>query len=211
MYRSMIRSAVSAFLVGFVIAVPMLALAQIISAPPAPGAAAPTLEELLQQLLGTVSTWKAGGWIAGAIAVVNLASNLLKFKPLADLMEKAGIGWWMRPATSVVLGILAALFAKMAGGASTGVAVMIALVSGLASTGFHELLVAFLDNRVKAERAAGAKMVELLKAADTDAEVVASRLSTDLYAVLKTPGQAERLKALADWATKNPPPVVPQP
>jgi hypothetical protein len=165
----------------------------------------PSIEQLLTELLGSVETWKASGWLAGMVAVVNLLVNALKFKPLADWLEKLKIGWWLRPVISVVLGILAGVFSNLVGGASVGTALMIALLAGISSTGFHELMTALFNNRVQAERAAGAKILDLVKNADGAGAAAVASMQKDLAEISAIANQSARVAALAEWAKANPP------
>lgn len=184
------------FLAVFVIALPALALA----AEPTN----PSIEQLLSELLGSIETWKASGWLAGSVAVVNLLVNALKFKPLADWLEKLKIGWWLRPVISVVLGILAGVFSNLVGGASVGTAILIALLSGISSTGFHELMNAIFNKRIAAERAAGAKLVEIVKGSNGVAEAQVAGMAEELVAITKLTDPAAKVAALAAWANAHP-------
>lgn len=202
--KSILRALTASFaaaLVTFVVFFPVVALAQAAAA----GTASPDIGELIKQLLGTVEAWKAGGWIAGMVAVVNLLTNVLKFAPLADWLEKLKIGWWLRPVISLVLGIAAAVFANLLGGVNAGTAVLIALLSGLSSTGFHELMTALFNDRVKAERAAGAKLVEIIKTVDATATTATAPLAADLARIASQPSPDLRVAALVEWAKANPP------
>lgn len=161
-----------------------------------------TIEDLLQQLLGSISTWKASGWIAGSVAVVNLLVNLTKYEPIDKWLSGLKIGWWLRPALSLFFGILLAFLAKYAGGASVGAAILVALVSGIGSTGFHELISIF-NERVRIERATGAKIYEMLVTAKESAQPELSapnQLKIKLNDIASLPTSSARLSALVEFA-----------
>lgn len=171
-------------LVAFVVTFPLAALAQAVADP------GPSFNDLIQQALGTVSTWRAAGWLAGSVALVNTAVNLLKFAPLDKFLSGLKIGWWLRPVLSLVLGIVAGVFSSMVGGQPVGLAILIALLSGLSSTGFHELMTT-VNQRVQAERGVGAIVVNsVVNATDTES------LKAKLAEIEKLPAEA-RLAALA--------------
>lgn len=195
--------------IAFIFCVPVLALAQASADPLVPPA--PDISSLLNDLMGTVSTWKAGGWIAGCVALVNLLVNMLKFPFIDNWLTKLNIGWWLRPVLSVLLGIAAAVFANLLGGVGAGTAILIALLAGLSSTGFHELMTALFNDRTRAERAAGAKLMDALKSADGNAATAIEPMLTKLAVISLTPGADVRVKELAAWANANQPVPAPVP
>lgn len=197
------KRAFKAGLFTFAVVFPLAALAQAVTGTPASPPV--DMSALLNQLMGTVSSWRAGGWIAGCAALVSFFVNVSKYPPVAEFLEKSKIGWWLRPVIAVVLGVVAAVFSNLVGGVPVGTTVLIALLSGLGSTGFHELMVAIFDSRVKAERAAGAKIVEALQKADGVAAVAVVPAIEQLTMISAIPGADARVKALADWAKTNEP------
>jgi hypothetical protein len=199
-YFRMVFNSLIVFAVAFLL-VPALAVAAALVAEPTN----PSIEQLLAEVLGSIETWKASGWLAGSVAVVNVIVNCMKFKPLADWLEKLKIGWWLRPVISVVLGIAAGVLSNLFGGASPGTSVLIALLSGISSTGFHELMTALFNNRIQAERAAGAKILDLVKSADGASSAAVASMSKDLAEIAGIASASGRVAALAEWANKNPP------
>lgn len=182
-------------LVAFIVALPMAAFAQAVADP------APSFNDLIQQALGTVSTWKAAGWLAGSVALVNVLMNVLKFEPVSKFLTGLKIGWWLRPVLALVLGIVAGVFSNVAGGASVGMAILIALLSGLGSTGFHEVITA-ANERVRAERGVGALVVGSVTKATSDAATTeAQELTKKLEAIAAMPAEG-RLAALAELGKK---------
>lgn len=190
-------------LIVFLFFVPVCSFAQVAQA--ATAVPAPDIGTLLNDLMGTVNTWKAGGWIAGCVALVNLLVNILKFPVVDGWLTKLNIGWWLRPVLSVLLGILAAVFANLLGGVGAGTAVLIALLAGLSSTGFHELMTALFNDRTRAERAAGAKLMDAMKGADSGAAAAIEPMVAKLAIIAQTPGADVRVKELAAWANANQP------
>ena len=182
-------------LVAFVVALPALAFAQAVADP------APSFNDLIQAALGTVSTWKAAGWIAGSLALVNVLMNTLKYEPLAKFLTSLKIGWWLRPVLALVLGIAAGVLSSVVGGAPVGISILVALLSGLGSTGFHELITA-ANERVRAERGVGALIVGSVTKATTDASTTeAQELTKKLEAISAMPAEG-RLAALAELGKK---------
>jgi len=176
----------------FLVAIPVIAFAQPVADP------GPSFNDLIQQALGTISTWKAAGWLAGAVALVNVLVNLLKFGPVDKFLSGLKIGWWLRPALAIFLGIVAGVFSSIFGGAPVGMAILIALLSGLSSTGFHELMTT-LNSRVQAERGVGAVVISTFTNGTTP-EAVAS-LKGKLEEIEKLSPEA-RLAALAALGKK---------
>lgn len=182
-------------LVAFIVALPMVAFAQAVADP------APSFNDLVQQALGTVSTWKAAGWLAGSLALVNVLMNTLKYEPLAKFLTGLKIGWWLRPVLALVLGIAAGVLSSVVGGAPVGIAILVALLSGLGSTGFHELITA-ANERVRAERGVGALIVGSVTKATSDAATTeAQELTKKLEAIAAMPTEG-RLAALAELGKK---------
>lgn len=180
-------------LITFALAVPALALAQAADA-----VAAPAFADLIQQALGTVSTWKTAGWLAGSVALVNVLINVLKFEPLANFLTGLKIGWWLRPVLSLVFGVVAGVLSSVVGGAPVGISVLVALLSGLGSTGFHELIT-IANQRVQAERGVGSAVVGALTAANPEA---ATTLQAKLAEIEKLSPE-DRLAALAALGKKS--------
>lgn len=183
-------------LATFIVAVPALAFAQGVVDP------APSFNDLVQQALGTVSAWKTAGWLAGSIALVNTLTNVLKYEPLSKFLAGLKIGWWLRPVVSLVLGIVAGVFSSVAGGAPVGISILIALLSGLSSTGFHEVITA-ANARVRAERGIGALIVGTVASDSTKESDVnaATELTKKLEAIAALPVEG-RLAALAELGKK---------
>ncbi|MBU1048365.1 MAG: hypothetical protein KJ648_07055 [Candidatus Omnitrophica bacterium] len=152
MLKTFLRT-LSLFLLAFVLFLPALALAQATADP------AVTFDQLVQQVFGTISTWKTAGWLAGAVALVNVLSNVLKYQPIADFLAKQNIGWWLRPAIAILLGIVGGVFSNIVMGTNIGLSILIALVSGLGSTGFHELMTIW-NTKTQAERGVGSLIVD---------------------------------------------------
>lgn len=176
-------------LVAFLVALPMLAFAQAAGEPPAV-----SFNDLVTQALGTVSAWKAAGWLAGSLALVNVLMNVLKYEPLAKFLASLKFGWWLRPVLALVLGVVAGVLSNVAGGAPIGISILVALLSGLGSTGFHEVITA-ANERVRAERGVGALIVgTVTKNPDTEAAV---ELTKRLEAIAAMPAEG-RLAALAE-------------
>lgn len=165
----------------------------------------PSIEQLLSEALGIVSTWQAGGWIIGCTAIVNLLVNVMKFKPIADWLEKLKIGWWLRPVIAIVLGIIGGIFSSLVGGASPGTAILVALLAGVSSAGFHELMTALFNKKTQAERAAGAKMLEIVKNVNGVGEAAVASMAAEMNVIAKITDPAAKAAALTAWANANPP------
>jgi hypothetical protein len=143
---------------------PAVALAQVVADPTV------TFDQLVQQVFGTVNTWKTAGWLAGAIALVNVLMNVFKWPVVADFLAKQKIGWWLRPAIAVLLGIVSGVFSNLVGGTGIGLSILIGLVSGLGSTGFHELMTMW-NTKTQAERGVGSLIIDAVTNAGTTATV----------------------------------------
>lgn len=197
------RFTISTFLslLAVVLFLPAVALAQVVADPTV------TFDQLVQQVFGTVSTWKSAGWLAGCIALVNVLMNLFKWPVVADFLAKQKIGWWLRPAIAVFLGIAGGVFANLVGGTGIGLSILIALVSGLGSTGFHELMTMW-NTKTQAERGVGSLIIDAvtttMQPATSTTEAVKDplvELQNKLGTIAALPTEA-RLAALSELGKK---------
>jgi hypothetical protein len=200
MIRSFVASYLKSLLVFLVLGlclIPILALAQ--GATPE----SPTVDELLKQALSALSTWRSAGWIAGMLAVVNLAVNLTKF-PFVDkwLSDWATRHFWLRPAIAVVFGLLSGFLGSLVTNTAWPQAIIAGLLAGLGAIGGHEVWTTF-NARVRVERAAGAKLVETLQIADKPVVDRVATLKEDLDKIAALTTEEVRLKALSDWANAH--------
>lgn len=182
-------------LVAFAVAImlfPLFAFAQAADT----GTQPPDIATLIQLALQVVADWRSAGAIAGCIALVNLLTNLTKLKAIDDFL---GRKFWIRPLVSILLGAATAFLAALATGAPVLPALLAGVVAGLGGSGVHELVTVF-NGRVQAERAAGAKLVEILSVEDAKVTADAVELHKKLDELIAIPDQRTRLEALANWA-----------
>lgn len=155
--------------------------------------------KLLSDVMGIVSQWKAGGALAGCIALVHVLVSLTKLKPLDPFFSKKA---WIRPALSLFLGAALTFLTSLTTGGTLGAALLAGLLAGVGSMGFHELLNLF-NKEKQAERAVGAAMTKLAKS-DALTDSKAAALADQLKGIGGLP-QSEKLAALAAFAKAHPP------
>lgn len=121
-----------------------IVLAQADPATPAP-AADPAAEkpveatDLITGAAGVVDTWKQLGWLAGLIALINLLLSTLRFKPLNDWLTELDYKW-IKPLIATVLGAALGGLSTFETGAGILLSVVMGIVAGLGSVGFHQLI-----------------------------------------------------------------------
>lgn len=102
----------------------------------------PTLEELGGSAKKVIDDWRALGWLAGCIALVNFLILLLRVKKIDALFEKANIKW-LKPVISAVIGGAGGFFSTMATGAGVVQSILYGVIAGLAAVGVHQAVTAF--------------------------------------------------------------------
>lgn len=173
---------------------------------------APDLSALLDQATKIVSDWKTGGALVGAIAIVNLGTNLLKVPWLRD---RISVKPWVLPVASALLAGGGAFATSLHGGATMVGAISAAVVAaatiGFGGIGLHEFVNSFSASK-QAERSAGAIFHDAVVKGDADAAAHVSAHYAELDGIAKLPSEKERALAFAQWAVKNPPAqAAPQP
>ena len=161
--------------------------------------------ELIGQVIEVVSQWQTMGWVAGAIALVNLLTNVTKLKFVAKYIKPS----W-RPWVAMGLAFAAAFFGSMFTGVGFIGSLVAALVGsmggGLASVGAHEVLGPLLSKSHGDERKAAEVIKSIVRAGDSDVAERVEKVKALLDEMGKEPDTGKRLSAMADWANKNPPP-----
>lgn len=175
-------------LAAFLMLFALTAFAQDLAQPP------PDIGVLLTQALAVLMTWKGAGAIAGVIALTNLLTNLTKLPILDGVFGKL---WYLRPALSLIFGMISGVLASVVAGTPVASAILAGLIAGLASTGFHELMTQF-NEKTKTERAVGSTVVSVLTSS-----LKVEEMKTSLDAASKITDPKERLAALAAWANKE--------
>jgi hypothetical protein len=161
-----------------------------------------TFGDLATQAIQAISTWKALGTFAGLTAIVNLLTNCTKYPQIDQYLKGQ---FWLRPLISIVLGALSALIAALSVGANPFTAVISGILAGLSGTGLHELVTSW-NERIQAERAAGAKIVTAMKASDSaNALTQITDLSKALTGITSIPDSDDRITEIARWANSHPP------
>ena len=99
----------------------------------------PDAGELLQGVGKVADDWKALGWLAGMIALVNLLLNFLRLRILDDYLTYKK--WkWLKPLGACLLGAALGGLSVFQTGASVPNSILAGVLAGMGSVGFHELM-----------------------------------------------------------------------
>lgn len=107
--------------------------------PAAPSSAPVTVDEIVSDAGKVVNDWKAVGFIAGLIALVNLLMNLLKFGPVDEFFTSKKITW-VKPFISMGLGAVLGFLLSWQTGASLANSIVVGIMAGLGGTGVHQVV-----------------------------------------------------------------------
>lgn len=184
-----------AFLLSFLL-FPIIAMAAPGAVPIDPGV---DLAVLLQTAMGVISDWQTAGALAGLLALVQL---LMKLSKLSIFDAWLGTKKWLRPLVAAILGGVTAFLTALSLGKPALAALVAGIGAGLASSGFHELMVIFDANK-RAERSIGSTMAKLMAGDALSEEKVKEVQAAIAEAAAQTTPDA-RLKALAAYANARP-------
>jgi len=156
---------------------------------------APTFTDITQQGIVAIQTWKSVGYLAGMLAVVNVLVNATKLPFLSDFFSQRV---WLRPLLATIFGALAGTLQAMVEGSPFLPSLLVGLIAGLGSVGFHELM-QILNQRKQTERKIGGLIVESVG----DSQKVTKDLTQKIHEIDAISGETHRLQALADLANNS--------
>lgn len=99
----------------------------------------PKIKDVISGIGKTINDWKALGWVAGLIALINLLIMVLKLPLLNNVFVRYNIKW-VKPYIAVVLGALFVGFSSFATGAGVLNSIVAGIMAALGSVGLHEIL-----------------------------------------------------------------------
>lgn len=98
-----------------------------------------TVGELIGGTATAVDDWKTLGWVAGLIALINLLTHILRFKPLNSLLESKELKH-IKPWIAAALGAVGGGLTTFQTGAGVMNSAVAGLLAGMAAIGAHELM-----------------------------------------------------------------------
>lgn len=143
------------FVLGFVPAALVFAAEAVIEAPPSIG-------DVVQQGAAVLGQWSTAGTLASVLALVNVLINATKLSVFDGLFAERA---WLRPLVATVFGMIIAFLQALIGGSAVPPALLVGLIGGLSSVGFHELMATF-NTKERARRIVAKKLVVAAKIVD---------------------------------------------